>query len=132
MLIIGATLLIGTVSSCCKEEIPPTSGNKGIQYAPYKMAFVSGKEVATSKLYMDGRNIQYLTASEVSVKPLEKTTCSLQSHTYIIRMFDANGREELAGRLRFTGQELEKEMDLGNVRIERNDIDRIYTVWLDM
>jgi hypothetical protein len=132
ILILSAAICGSIFSSCNKEVVTPTTGNQGIQPAPYKVVFVSGKEIATSKLYLDGRNIQYLTARETTGKPLDETTRSLQVHTYVIRMFDANGREELVGRLHFTGQGLEKDMELGDVRIERDDLDRLYTVWLDM
>lgn len=133
ILLLGSVSLLALAfSACSKEAIKPAAKTSDIQAAPYKVVFVSGKEVATSRLYLDGRSIQYLTAREAGTKPLEETTRSLQTQTYMVRMFDAGGKEELAGRLHFNGHQLEKDMDLGDVRIERDDLDRLYTVWIDM
>jgi hypothetical protein len=133
ILLLGSVSLLALAfSACSKEAIKPAAKTSDIQAAPYKVVFVSGKEVATSRLYLDGRSIQYLTAREAGSKPLEETTRSLQTQTYMVRMFDAGGKEELAGRLHFNGLQLEKDMDLGDVRIERDDLDRLYTVWIDM
>jgi hypothetical protein len=132
LLLSSVSLFSLAFSACSKEPVQPAVKTSDIQAAPYKVVFVSGKEVATSRLYLDGRSIQYLTAREAGTKPLEETTRSLQTQTYMVRMFDAGGKEELAGRLHFNGHQLEKDMDLGDVRIERDDLDRLYTVWIDM